>query len=406
MRFTLIISTLLFSLFSFSQNLKVLFIGNSYTNNNNLPSIVSNISNDMGTPITVDSYTPGGYTFESHYNDNNTLNKIQQDDWDYVILQAQSQEPSFPDNQVNANTLVYAQLLADEVYANNPCSQVLYYMTWGRENGDPQWGPISTYDGMQNRLRNAYVRFSDSSKASVSPVGVAWKYTRDNNPNLDLYASDGSHPSYAGSYLAACTFYTSIFRSSVSTTNFIGSLTASDADLLQDAADAAVLDSLDIFHLRPKNIRASFNYTLTGNTVEIENTSWHATSSNFDFGDGTIISSPNPIHTYANSPTQYSITLNAENTCETESTSINLGGSSASLSEEGKSQLSVKFENNTLLINSQEPIEGIKLFTLSGNMIFDYELNNSTDSIDVSNLDNGIYLLVHGNSAQRVNIFR
>ena len=40
----------------------------------------------------------------------------------------------------------------------------MFFMTWGRENGDPQWDSISTFNKMNLRLRNAYLRFADSSE--------------------------------------------------------------------------------------------------------------------------------------------------------------------------------------------------------------------------------------------------
>ena len=121
-------------------------------------------------------------------------------------MQAQSQEPSFPDSQVDTETIPYAMQMADSVYANHYCSKVMMFMTWGRENGDPQWGPISTFNGMNTRLRNAYVRMADSVQGSVGPVGSAWRVVRELDPSIQLYSGDGSHPSVAGTYLAACTF--------------------------------------------------------------------------------------------------------------------------------------------------------------------------------------------------------
>jgi hypothetical protein len=83
-------------------------------------------------------------------------------------------------------------------------------MTWGRENGDQDncanYTPLCTYDGMQQRLRESYVQMADDNNAIVVPVGMAWKYVRDNYPEIDLYQSDESHPSVEGTYLAACTF--------------------------------------------------------------------------------------------------------------------------------------------------------------------------------------------------------
>ncbi|MFN5032289.1 MAG: hypothetical protein ACK5FX_08725, partial [Flavobacteriia bacterium] len=169
------------------DSISVLFIGNSYTYVNDLPTVFKNLTQSLGDISTVDSKTNGGYTFQNHLSDAVTHTKIQSRQWDFVVLQGQSQEPSFPTDQVNAQTLPPAAALADSVYSNWYCSQAVYFMTWGRQNGDPQWDSISTFDGMNVRLRNAYMRIADSANASVSPVGVAWKYVRDNHPTINLY---------------------------------------------------------------------------------------------------------------------------------------------------------------------------------------------------------------------------
>ena len=83
-----------------SQTVDVLFIGNSYTYANNMPQMVSEIASSFGDTLNFESSTPGGATFNFHSTNINTLNKISQKPWDYVVLQAQSQEPSFSPIQV------------------------------------------------------------------------------------------------------------------------------------------------------------------------------------------------------------------------------------------------------------------------------------------------------------------
>lgn len=291
--------TVVFSILGFTSfcqdSISVLFIGNSYTNYNDLPGTFNSIAASRGDIVTYDSHTPGGTTFEGHTNNATTWTKINSQPWDYVVIQGQSQEPSFPDAQVDANSYPYAKELADSVYSNNFCSQVMFYMTWGRENGDSQWAPISTYDGMQERLRNAYLRFADSVKGSVSPVGVAWKYVRDNYPTIDLYNADESHPSPEGTYLAACTFYASTFRKSpVGASTFTGTIDPTVAAQLQYAAEVAVLDSLDTWFIRENQTTSSFDYVQNGTVVDFESTSWHATSWEWDFGNANSSNLENP----------------------------------------------------------------------------------------------------------------
>jgi hypothetical protein len=245
------------------DTLRTLFIGNSYMAVNNLPQLISDLAAAQGDVLIFQSNTPGGQTFQLHANNLTNYQLMQAQSWDYVVLQGQSQEPSFPTAQVNTQTLPYALQLADSVKSIQPCAQVNFFMTWGRQNGDPQWDSISTFDGMNARLRAAYLRIADSANAAVSPIGVAWKYVRDNYPSINLYQQDGSHPSLEGSYLAACVFYSSLFQKSCIGNTFNPGIGHGDAFILQQAASAVVLDSLPLWNLTLPNqmLQASASYS-------------------------------------------------------------------------------------------------------------------------------------------------
>jgi len=298
------------------DSISVLFIGNSYVQSNNLPLLVQNLATSLGDNVTTDSKVNGGFTFLNHTNDVVTQQKIDALPWDFVVLQGQSQEPSFPTSQVNTSTLPAAIRLADSVYASNFCSQVVYFMTWGRENGDPQWDSIQTFDKMNGRLRQAYMRIRDSAQASVAPVGVAWKFVRDMYPTIQLYVSDGSHPSLAGSYLSACTFYASLFRKSPVGASFTAGLDPLVAEILQQAASLVVLDSLDNWKLRSKDkiAIAQFTAEINGSSVQLLNSSWRSTSFSWDFGDGNQSFLKHPVHTFGLAG-NYQVHLQALNEC-------------------------------------------------------------------------------------------
>jgi len=90
------------------KKINVLFLGNSYTFYNNLPQLIKDIANANGDTLLFDSNCPGGYTFANHFSDATTISKIKAQAWNFVVLQAQSQEPSFSPAQVAAQTLPYA----------------------------------------------------------------------------------------------------------------------------------------------------------------------------------------------------------------------------------------------------------------------------------------------------------
>lgn len=115
--------------FAQQQTLKVLFLGNSYTYVNNLPQLIHDIALANGDTLVFDSNCPGGHTFNNHFNNATSISKINAQAWDNVILQAQSQEPSFDPSQVAVQTLPYSIKLDSLIKNNNACSETVFYET-------------------------------------------------------------------------------------------------------------------------------------------------------------------------------------------------------------------------------------------------------------------------------------
>jgi hypothetical protein len=288
-------------LLSFGQLKKeVLFIGNSYTYYNDLPNLIKEIALSFGDTLVHESSTPGGYSFSAHSTNTQTLSKINQQQWDYVVLQAQSQEPSLSPGYVNSNVLPAAQVLIDAIESNSLCIEPLFFMTWGRKFGDASncvaYPPVCTYLGMQERLRTRYLDMSFIHNASCSPVGMAWKNSIAINSTIDLYTSDNSHPSIYGSYLAACTFYASIFKkSAVGSSYWPNAIDSATAYSLQQIGSSTVLDSLAVWNI----FNADFGFQQFNDSVSFTNLSSNYESVFWDFGDGITSIDENPTHTYA-----------------------------------------------------------------------------------------------------------
>jgi hypothetical protein len=296
-----------------SKSKKVLFIGNSYTGVNNLPQMVGDIAVSVGDTLLFESNVPGGYTLKRHSTNVATLDKIRAGNWDYVVLQEQSQYPSFPIEQVENDVFPYARFLDSIVKLKNPCSETVFYMTWGRKNGDPSncasWPPVCTYAGMDSLLKLRYTMMADSNRAVLSPVGVVWNYIRKKFPQISLYQPDESHPSIAGTYAAACVFYAVLFRKDPAQITYNGVLTASEAENIRNAAKWMVYDSLAKWRVGALDPNAEFNSMVaSGNQVVFKNTSSNCTAFRWDFGDGSGDTARNPKHTYQNSGT-YAVRL-------------------------------------------------------------------------------------------------
>lgn len=175
--------------------LKILFLGNSYTEGNNLPELIASLARAGGErPLEIGRHIHGGYTLEQHYTTGGPA-MIRSRDWEVVVLQEQSMRPIVD----RRGFLTYGRLLADEVHGID--GKVLLYMTWARKHL-PQ---------TQAQLTDAYNALAGETGAEVAPVGVAWQLSYAALPGLNLHTDDNSHPNPAGSYLAACTFYAKLF---------------------------------------------------------------------------------------------------------------------------------------------------------------------------------------------------
>lgn len=388
------ICTLLFSINTQAQDsISVLFVGNSYTYVNDLPNVFKQLTGSLGDEATVDSKTNGGFTFQNHLVDPVTMTKIHAKPWDYVILQGQSQEPSFPFGQVNANTLPPAVALADSVYANSFCGQAMYFMTWGRQVGDPQWDSINTFYKMNNRLRNAYVRIADSANASVAPVGVAWKYIIDNHPTINLYSPDGSHPSLEGTYLAACTFYASVYRKNSTGATYTAGLNPTVAGILQSAADLSVLDSIDTWFLKGKAdlTVADFLASVNGQTVQLTNTSEHAQSYVWNFGDGASSVLVDPTHGFTADGT-YPVELIALSECGNDTTVQQITIQSAGIIEGNALGLTVKMlGNGSFELEFMEIPTCLTIRDMNGAVVLTIKPEQTNVHIDLTAVSAGIY---------------
>ncbi len=391
----------LFSYTLSSQNStpkKVLFIGNSYTYVNNLPQLLSDLASSANDSVSFDSNTPGGSNFQSHTVNSTTMQKISSQNWDYVVLQAQSQEPAADPTTVQNNTYPFAKILNDSIKSNNFCTETVFYMTWGRKNGDaavcPTYTPVCTFDGMQNRLRSSYLEMADSNLATTAPVGMAFKYCRQQFPSIDLYQPDESHPSLEGSYLAACVFYSVLFQKSPIGLSFISTLTSTDATSLQNIAHQTVFDSLALWRINANHSDPIFTYSQLGLNYQFNSNTSSTTVWLWNFGDGNFSALQNPNHTYA-SAGNYTVSLKTSNICYTDS-SVQIVNSINSIFEKEKNP----FENQLFYPN---PSNGkiyftsafkdffIEVYNTLGNRVINQKILNS--SMDVSQLSNGLYLI-------------
>jgi hypothetical protein len=381
-----------------SKKIRVLFLGNSYTYVNDLPGMTASLAISKGDTMIWDSNCPGGYTFNNHFNDATSKAKISAGNWDYVVLQAQSQEPAFPPSQVSSQTLPYALKLDSLIKKSNPCAVTVFYETWGRKNGDQSncafYPPLCTYLGMQDRLKISYKLFADSCKAIIAPVGEAFRASISFSPTLELYQTDESHPSVEGTYLAASVFYKTLFHK-----NPVGSLFMPVAGgstvgvFLQNRAQLAVNDSLEVWNLGKNAPWAPFQVIFSNNPTFQFYSFSAAMNNTWYFGNGASTTATHPSYTYSAAGV-YSVSHVVTKGCLKDSSVITLvSASSVGIKNTAREDLISVYPNpftDQVSVSAGEEILSLSLFTPDGRELLSKE---KVTELNLSTFDKGIYFL-------------
>ncbi|MFO0876325.1 MAG: prepilin-type N-terminal cleavage/methylation domain-containing protein [Gemmataceae bacterium] len=175
--------------------IKVLFIGNSYTATNDLPGMVEALARAIETRpgLVVASHLVGGATLKKHWDDGTALQKIQSDDWDFVVLQEQSQTP-LPHFGRDELFYPYARRFAEQI--REVGALPLFYMTWARPDTP----------GPQEWWTSSYVGICKELNAECAPAGMAMEKLKQSLPGLTLFQDPGGHPTPQATYQIACVF--------------------------------------------------------------------------------------------------------------------------------------------------------------------------------------------------------
>ena len=386
------------TLFGFSQESKsVLFIGNSYTGVNNLPEMVKLATASAGDELIFDANMPGGTTLQQHSTNAQTLAKINSKPWDYVVLQEQSQLPSFPDSQVENSVYPYAAALNNQILANNACTETLFYMTWGRKNGDaqncPMWPPVCTYVGMDDLLAQRYMQMATDNNAEVSPVGAVWRAIITQNPSLELYSGDDSHPSLLGSYAAALCFYTTIFRKSADEVLYTANLPANQVAIVKAAVNQVVFANFPQWFIGKYDASADFEITGDDTTLTFTAEVQEGATYSWDFGDGTSSQEAVTTHTFTAGTHTISLTVTLCGKSETTTQTVTV---SALANNDFKNSNFTIYPNPTSTILNITTKSGLAVQTAVYDMLGRkcHVPSSDRQTLDVSALESGSYLIM------------
>lgn len=192
--------------------MKILFIGNSYTYYNDMPSLFSALAETNGKACDVKSITKGGRKLYQNLSGEDEMAQeiaalpSQVETYDACVLQENSTYAIGHNDLFREGVKGHIELLSSVV------SKFYLYETWSRKEGSPTLEENGwTTETMTSGIALAYREVGQIYGAEIVPVGEIFYACVRKYPEIELYHPDKSHPSYTGSALSAIAHYRAIF---------------------------------------------------------------------------------------------------------------------------------------------------------------------------------------------------
>ena len=177
------------------KQLRLLFIGNSFTQRNSLPELIAELASARDLQVSHQQISVGGASLRNHWN-GGRAEAIAEGKYDYVVLQEQSTLPVKNAKRMAENVRLFDGAIKEAG------SKTVLYMTWARQHAPEA----------QQVIAAAYTSIGKETGALVVPVGLVWQEFLAQHETPVLHDRDQSHPTLAGSYLAACVFLTVLLK--------------------------------------------------------------------------------------------------------------------------------------------------------------------------------------------------
>jgi hypothetical protein len=178
-----------------AKTTNVLIVGNSLTYFNEMPWLLGEMaaSKNVDPPLRVVFSGRSGLTLEQHWKRGQARRTIEQQRWDYVVLQAQSTEAVRTPQSFAEHARKF-----DEVIRKSGARTVIV----------ETWAP-RTHDYPQRDFRAKYEAIARRLNARLAPVGAAWQELQ--NRGITLFDGGGLHSNVAGSYLYASVLFAVVY---------------------------------------------------------------------------------------------------------------------------------------------------------------------------------------------------
>jgi len=385
------------SLNSIAQT-KVLFLGNSFTYTYDIPTLFAGFANEAGISVFIDEKTEAGMAVADeqivgHANDANSQAKISSQNWDFIVIQDNmgnyvSNIGSISANCGNANVTLYNQ-----IKANNSCTRIIYFAGWGPEGG------VTASDNTQNCINRIHgnLNFLNDNVGDeiVSPIGKCWIQSLNQMPSVDLFYSDNVHPSLAGSYLAAASIFTSIFKVNPTTLNYTGGVNSTTASNMRQIAwsqvtNATIINQTNLNSFTPVITASGTTLTCSGFSAPYQ---WYL--------NGTAISGATASTYTATTNGNYTVEGTGTDGCQDISFVFELAGVGINENEIKQSFEITKISNTTFELNSNV-MGTVYVYNLNGQLLFTDTKTTEIHQINMEAIANGLYYFSIINDTKKI----
>jgi hypothetical protein len=176
---------------------RVLFIGDS--SSLGLDGLLPKLAASAQPSVTVASklnWHPG-VAFGGQYELGDALEDIGQGKWDAVVLQ-DDLNMDWPGRATEFTE--YGRRFDQAI--KEAGAETVFYMVYPYKDAK---------ETTTEEIAAAYSKIGQDLGAKVAPVALAFSRALRERPDLNLYAPDGEHPSWAGIYLEGCVLYAILF---------------------------------------------------------------------------------------------------------------------------------------------------------------------------------------------------
>lgn len=204
--------------------LRILFVGNSHTQVNDVPAILTHLLESDGTGRKVETYRFFSPFLNNAFQDAAVLKAVNDPHWSIVVLQGALVSSSHRINYPNDGAVGLAKL------AHRAGSRALFFVEWPRQGWDESDYQMGIYRGISKA----------SPGSELVPVCYAWDSILKRQPDSNLWQPDGNHASPLGSFLASYVFYYYLAGTSHTPGWVMPGIPASSMGMIRAAAKTAV----------------------------------------------------------------------------------------------------------------------------------------------------------------------